>query len=76
MSTSLVTYDRRSLPVAYALLALGFVGVFGIHRFYAGRWISGLIWLFTGGLCLVGQIIDVFFVPRMLEDQASGRPVW
>ena len=76
MSSSMVRYDERRLPVAYGLLALGLLGFCGIHRFYAGRWVSGLIWLFTGGLCGVGQVIDIFFVPRMLEDQAAGKPVW
>jgi hypothetical protein len=32
--------------------------------------------LFTGGLCGIGQVIDVLFVPRMVADFNSGRPVW
>ena len=37
-----------------------------------GRWASGLLWLFTGGLCFVGQLIDVFMMPRMIEDTNRG----
>ena len=51
-------------------------GVSGLHRFYTGRWVSGLIWLFTGGLCGVGQVIDLIFIPRMVDDHNDGRPVW
>ena len=35
----------RSTGVAYLLWFLAFFGICGIHRFYAGRYISGIIWL-------------------------------
>lgn len=75
MANELVVSDR-SVPVGYALLALGLFGFCGLHRLYAGRVISGVIWLLTGGLCGVGQIIDIFFLPRMIDDRNAGRPVW
>ena len=34
--------------ITWALLT--FLGIFGIHRFYLGKWISGLVYFFTGGL--------------------------
>jgi TM2 domain-containing membrane protein YozV len=39
-------------PYSYnvAWIFLTFLGVFGIHRFYMGKWISGIIYLLTGGL--------------------------
>jgi TM2 domain-containing membrane protein YozV len=40
----------RSTGVAYVLWLACFVLVCGLHRFYAGKWFSGLIWLFTFGL--------------------------
>jgi hypothetical protein len=30
--------------------------------------VTGLIWLFTAGLLLVGQIIDFFLIPYMVEN--------
>ena len=75
MANELVRSDRQ-VPTAYVLLALGLFGFCGLHRIYSGRVISGLIWLVTGGLCGVGQVIDIFFVPRMIEDHNAGRPVW
>lgn len=75
MANELVVSDR-SVPVGYALLALGLFGFCGLHRVYSGRVISGIIWLVTGGLCGVGQVIDIFFLPRMIEDRNAGRPVW
>ena len=46
-------------------------GFCGLHRFYTGRWATGLLWLFTGGLLLVGQIIDLFFIRDM-----ARHPKW
>jgi len=62
--------------MAYLMWLPMFLGFAGIHRFYAGRWASGLLWLATGGLCGVGQIIDLVFIPRMVQDYNQGRDVW
>ena len=58
----------KSTGTSYLLWLLCFVGFCGIHRFYTGKIITGLIWLFTGGLLLIGQIIDLFLIPGMVED--------
>ena len=57
----------KSTGVAYLLWCCCFIGLFGIHRFYNGKWITGLIWVFTGGLLLIGQIVDLFLIPAMTE---------
>ena len=66
----------RSVGTSYLLWCLGLVGFCGIHRFYLGRPISGLIWLLTGGLFVIGQIIDLIFIPRMVDDHNDGASVW
>lgn len=47
-------------------------GFIGIHRFYYGKPVTGVIWLLTGGLLLIGWIVDLFLIPSM-EKQAAGR---
>lgn len=32
----------KSTGVAYLLCIIGFFGVAGLHRFYAGKWVTGL----------------------------------
>lgn len=37
-------------------------GFLGIHRFYAGKVGTGILFLLTGGLFVIGWIIDIFTV--------------
>lgn len=56
-----------SYSVAWVLLT--FLGVFGVHRFYLGKWISGIIWLCTAGLFGVGYLIDFLNINEMVSEQ-------
>lgn len=47
---------RFDYTVAWLLLT--FLGFFGVHRFYLGKYISGIIWLCSGGLFLIGYLYD------------------
>jgi TM2 domain-containing membrane protein YozV len=56
---------RYDYNVAWILLT--FLGVFGIHRFYMGKWFTGILYLLTGGLFLIGYIYDYW----TLNDQLT-----
>ncbi|QFT85961.1 TM2 domain protein [Halomonas sp. THAF12] len=58
-------------PTNYTLawLLLTFLGAFGVHRFYLGKWVSGLIYLCTLGLFGLGVLYDFW----TLNDQISMR---
>ena len=43
-----------------ALLLCIFLGFFGAHKFYEGKIGMGILYMFTGGLLLIGVIIDFF----------------
>lgn len=45
-----------------------FLGLLGIHRFYMGKIGTGLIWLFTGGLFLVGWIYDFWTLNEQINE--------
>ena len=54
--------------MAYLLWLLGLLGLCGIHRFYVGKPLTGLLWLFTVGLFGIGQIVDLFLIPGMVDN--------
>jgi len=49
-------------------ILLTFLGFFGVHRFYLGKWVTGLIWLFTGGLFLLGILYDYWTLNEQVDD--------
>ncbi len=62
----------KDKTVAYLLWCGCFVGVCGLHRIYNGKYGTGFLWLFTLGLFGIGQFIDLFTIPGMVED-ANNR---
>lgn len=57
-----------SVGTAYLLWFLSGFGALGLHRFYLRRVGSGLLWFFTGGLFMIGAIIDFFLIPELVRD--------
>ncbi len=41
-----------------AWILLTFLGLFGVHRMYMGKWITGILYLLTGGLLGMGYLYD------------------
>jgi TM2 domain-containing membrane protein YozV len=64
--------DRRfaegTLDYNLAWLLLTFLGVFGIHRFYQGKIISGLVYLFTVGIFGLGILYDFFTLNEQISQ--------
>ena len=58
----------------YILWLAGLVGFCGIHRFYARRWVSGVIWLLTGGLAFWSDR-RLFLVDNLI-DEANRERRW
>jgi len=52
-----------------AWLLLTFLGVFGIHRFYLGKWLTGILYLCTGGLFLLGILYDYWTLNRQIAEK-------
>jgi len=50
---------RRDPQLILILALLGFVGFAGIHRMIINQIGMGILYFFTGGLCLIGTIIDL-----------------
>jgi len=59
----------RPGPLDYnvAWILLTFLGVLGVHRMYMGKWLTGILYLLTGGFFLIGYIYDYW----TLNDQIT-----
>ena len=60
---------RAKTETAYMLWTLGFLGICGLHRFYAGQIVLGIVYLCTFGLFGFGQLIDLVLVPGMVKTR-------
>lgn len=54
---------NKTRGLATILCALFYcTGVAGIHRFYAGKIGTGVLWLLTFGLFGIGQLVDIIMI--------------
>ncbi|PKM05191.1 MAG: hypothetical protein CVV16_01835 [Gammaproteobacteria bacterium HGW-Gammaproteobacteria-6] len=58
---------RINFNLTWVLLT--FLGIFGLHRLYMGKWITAILYFFTGGLFLLGVLYDYW----TLNEQISSR---
>ena len=56
---------RVNYTLAWVLLT--FLGVFGVHRFYMGKWVTGIVYLLSLGLFGLGYLYDLW----TLNDQIT-----
>lgn len=65
--------DLRFTPGRYdytiAWLLLTFLGVLGIHRFYLGKWPSGILYLLTGGVLGLGILYDFWTLNQTISTE-------
>ena len=57
-----------STGLAYFLWLISGMGSLGFHRFYLGKWGTGLIYMFTGGLGGIGSIYDLLTLPLQVRE--------
>ena len=63
----------RTGEVSYTVgwVLLTFLGVFGIHRFYMGKWLTGSLYLLTGGVLLLGVLYDYWSLNEQIDELNS-----
>ncbi|MDR2304930.1 MAG: TM2 domain-containing protein [Treponema sp.] len=64
-----------SVGVAYLLWLLSGFGALGFHRFYLGKIPTGILWMCTGGLGMLGSIYDFFTLGSQVRE-ANMRNVF
>ena len=64
--------DRRFVEgdIDYSLswVLLTFLGVFGVHRMYMGKWISGVLYLCTFGIFGLGVLYDLWTLNGQIDE--------
>lgn len=64
--------DQRFVegPVNYtaAWVLLTFLGLLGIHRFYMGKWLTGLVYLLSGGIFGLGYLYDLWTLNTQISE--------
>ncbi len=60
----------KDYTIAWVLLT--FLGIFGLHRLYLGKWFTALIWFLTGGLLLVGYLYDYWTLNDQISEANRG----
>ncbi|MFN3604556.1 MAG: NINE protein [Leptonema sp. (in: bacteria)] len=66
-------YVEGSINYSIAWILLTYLGWLGIHRFYLQKWITGLIYMFTGGLLGIGIIYDFWTLNEQISLINSNR---
>ncbi len=57
-----------STGIAYLLWLISGVGALGFHRFYLGKFGTGLLFMVTGGLGGIGSFYDLLTLPMQVRE--------
>ena len=57
---------RKDYSLAWLLLT--FLGLLGLHRFYLGKWVTGLLYLLTAGLFGLGYLYDYWTLNGQVDE--------
>lgn len=61
-------YREGELDYNVAWILLTFLGLFGVHRMYMGKWVTGIIYLLTGGLIGCGYYYDFCNLNKQIDE--------
>jgi len=64
--------SKKEKLIALILAILGIFGVAGIHRFYAEKIGTGILWLITAGWLGIGTIVDIVMIANGTFKDKSG----
>jgi TM2 domain-containing membrane protein YozV len=67
-----IRFQEGHIDYNIAWILLTFLGVFGIHRLYMGKWITAILYFFTGGIFLIGIVYDFWTMNEQISEVNNG----
>jgi TM2 domain-containing membrane protein YozV len=62
-----IRFRSGHIDYTVAWVLLTFLGLLGIHRMYMGKWLTGIVYLLSGGIFGLGYLYDFW----TLNDQIT-----
>ena len=62
-------YTTGPIDYSVAWILLTFLGVLGVHRFYMGKILTGILWLLTAGLFGIGWLYDFCTLNSQINER-------
>ncbi len=66
-------FSEGGIDYDLAWLLLTFLGLFGVHRMYLGKWWTAVLYLLTGGLFGMGWLYDLWTLNQQI-DEINAQP--
>jgi TM2 domain-containing membrane protein YozV len=66
-------FHPGSINYSVAWILLTFLGLFGVHRMYMGKWLTGILYLLTAGLVGLGYLYDYWTLNGQIDELNRRR---
>ena len=60
-------FRTGELDYSIGWILLVFLGLFGVHRMYMGKWLTGILYIFTFGLFGIGWLYDLWTLNSQID---------
>lgn len=69
-------YKTGPINYSVAWILLVYLGIFGAHRFYMGKWLTGLLYLISAGCFGIGIFYDFWTINGQIDElnRRAGHP--
>jgi TM2 domain-containing membrane protein YozV len=65
-------FQGGNINYSVAWILLTFLGLFGVHRMYMGKWFTGIVYLLSLGLFGLGYLYDYWTLNRQVDTLNRG----
>lgn len=72
-SDAAANYHEGQYDYDVAWLLHTFLGILGVQRMYLGKWVTGVLWLCTGGLFGFGYVYDYLTLNEQVSEANARR---